>query len=189
MRKLTYYVGASIDGFIAGPGGEIDIYQLGQDLADHMVAEYPEVLPGHVRAALGVDSPNKRFDTVVMGRATYEPALREGITNPYAHLRQYVVSRSLADSPDPAVTVVRSDPPALVRALKAEDGLDVYLAGGGRLAGTLLPEIDELIVKLYPVVAGTGVPMFGMEFRPTQLTLTDSRIFDSGAAVLTYARQ
>ncbi|GAA4659253.1 dihydrofolate reductase family protein [Streptomyces chumphonensis] len=190
MRALTYYVGLSLDGFIAGPGDEVDFYPLADDHIAHMDAEYPEVLPTHVRASLGTaDRPNRHFDTIVMGRRTYEPALREGITDPYAHLRTYVCSRTLPDSPDPAVTITDEDPVALVRRLKAEDGpLGVYLAGGGRLAGALLPEIDRLIVKKYPVVAGSGVPAFTTAFSPTAFTLTDSRTFSNGCTVLTLDR-
>lgn len=188
MRRLVYYIGLSLDGFIAGPDGEVDFYPLGRDLLEHMIEEFPEVLPGHARAALGVTGPNKRFDTVIMGRATYDPALKEGITSPYPHLRQYVVTRSLAQSPDADVTLVSGDPVAAVRALKSEDGLDIYLAGGGQLAGSLMDEVDDLIVKIYPVVAGSGIPVFSAGFQPTQLTLTGSRTFDSGAVVLSYAR-
>ncbi|MET8676884.1 dihydrofolate reductase family protein [Streptomyces sp. NPDC004647] len=189
MRKLTYYIALTIDGFIAAPDGSADFYPLGEDLLAHIASEYPETLPTHARKALGVDSENKHFDTIVMGRATYDPALREGITSPYQHLRQYVVSRSLAASPDPAVHIVSGDPVAMVRELKEEDGLGIYLAGGGQLAGALLPEIDELIVKIYPVVAGSGTPMFSAEFSPLQFELTAGRLFESGAAIMTYARK
>ncbi len=64
----------------------------------------------------------------------------------------------------------------------------IYLAGGGRLAGTLLPEIDELVLKVYPVVAGAGVRLFETGFAPTAFTLVGARPFDSGAVVLTYTR-
>jgi dihydrofolate reductase len=188
MRTLTYYVGMTVDGMIAGPDGEIDFFPLGQDLVDWFVTEYPEVLPSHLRGPLGVTAGPRHFDTVVQGRATYEVALTAGITSPYAHLRQYVVSSSLGASPDPAVTVIDGDPLAAVRALKAEDGAGIYLAGGGRLAGELLPEIDELVIKVYPTVAGAGIPLFTAGFAPTQLTLVGTRSFDSGAVVLHYRR-
>ncbi|MEY9211993.1 dihydrofolate reductase family protein [Thermobifida halotolerans] len=189
MRTLTYYVGTTIDGFIAGPGDEVDFYPVGGDLVDWFVSDIPDVLPTHVRARLGVaDVANTRFDTVIQGRRTYEPALAAGITSPYAHLRQYVVSRSMTRSPDPAVRIVSGDALEAVRALKAEDGLGVYLAGGAALAGALLPEIDELVVKLYPVVAGSGVPLFTADFSPRHFALAGSRVFDSGVVVLTYTR-
>jgi dihydrofolate reductase len=152
VRTLTYYIGASVDGFIAGPDGTVDFLMA---LADHEVLErivrdYPDTLPTHVRGAFGLGADPQRFDTVLMGRATYEPALREGIDDPYAHLRTYVFSNTLGDSESDNVTVVRDDPRGFVNALKAGGGRDIWLAGGGRLAGALLPEIDELVVKIYP---------------------------------------
>jgi dihydrofolate reductase len=189
VRTLTYYVGTSLDGFIAAPDGSYDFYPVDEELVQWFVAEYPEVLPTHVRAALGVTGEGRRFDTVVMGRGTYAPALKAGITSPYAHLRQLVVSRSLERSPDPAVELVREAPLERVRALKREEGKGIYLAGGGELAGALLPEVDTLVLKLYPVVAGAGIPLFRAGFSPTHFSLVDSRTFRSGMVALTYARR
>ena len=190
MRRLTYFVALSIDGFIAGPDDEVDFYPSSDAYSARMIETLPDVLPTHGRRQLGIDDePNRTFDTIVMGRRTYQPALDLGITSPYAHLRQYVVSAS-QPALDPAVTVVREDPVGLVRRLKAEDSsLDVYLAGGGLLAGALLDEIDRLVVKLYPVVAGAGRTAFGSAgFRPTTYDLTDVATFEGGNAVLTYDR-
>ena len=189
MRKLTYFIASTIDGFIAGPSGEFDFYPVTEDLLAFLGSQYPETLPTHGRAALGINSANRRFDTVIMGRATYDPALQEGITSPYAHLRQYVVSTSITRSPDLKVEIVSGDPIAKVRELKTEVGrLGIYLAGGSQLAGTLLPEIDELVVKLYPVVAGAGIPLFATGFDPTRFNLVDSQALRSGAVILTYAK-
>src|SRR5690606_9468358 len=94
MRKLTYYVGASIDGYIAGPGGEVDFYPVAGDMMEWINARYPETVPRHIRELVGlpVDTPNQRWDTLVMGRGTYDPALEIGIASPYPHMKQYVVS-------------------------------------------------------------------------------------------------
>ena len=99
------------------------------------------------------------------------------------------MSRTLPHSPDPAVEIISGDPLATIRKLKAEDGKGIYLIGGSCLAGTLLPEINGLVIKLYPVVAGTGIPLFTSEFSPTRFTLTGTRTLDSGTVILTYARQ
>jgi hypothetical protein len=62
------------------------------------------------------------------------------VTSPYAHLRQYGVARSIPAIADPAVELVPSDPTGLVRRGKAEDGDgDIWLCGGGVLAGQPLP--------------------------------------------------
>ncbi|WP_242887304.1 dihydrofolate reductase family protein [Actinomadura litoris] len=184
MRKLVYYVGTSLDGFIAGPGGEIDFLPVSDQVMAWIGERYPETLPTHVRPHLGIqDAPNQRFDTLVMGLGTYRPALDIGVTSPYAHVRQYVASTTLPEIADPAVTLVR-DPLELVRSLKAEaGGMDVWLAGGGGLAAALLPEIDEMVVKSYPVVAGAGVPVFAGGFRPTRFTPTAREEFDNGTQV------
>ncbi|MEV0167042.1 dihydrofolate reductase [Nonomuraea fuscirosea] len=188
MRKLVYYIATSIDGYIAGPNGEYDFYPVADDMAAYLNSEYPETIPTHIRAHVGLDVPNKTFDTVVMGRGSYEPGLAAGVTSPYAHLRQYVVSSTIKSIDDPAVKLVPGDPLGLVRRLKQEDGLNIYLCGGGNLAAQLLPEIDELIVKCYPVVAGAGIPAFHGGFAPATFTLTGTRTFGNGTVLMTYRR-
>ena len=188
MRKLIYFVAATIDGFIAAPDGGIDFFPLEPDLLDFVVAEYPETLPTHVRTRIGLDAPNRVFDTLVMGKGTYDPALALGITSPYAHLKQYVFSRTAEAAPEPEVEIVTGDPVELVRRLKLEDGLDIWLCGGGDLAAQLLPEVDELVVKLNPVLAGAGIPLLRSDFNPTPLTLRDTRPLPGGVVVLRYSR-
>lgn len=195
LRALVYYIGVSIDGRIAGPADEVGFFPAGDEeqAAAYQAwvnERYPETLPTAVRAALGMaDVPNRRFDTVLMGMGSYRVVLDAGVTSPYAHLRQYVVSTTLDTSPDPGVTVVGRDPLALVRTLKDGDGQDIWLCGGGRLAATLLPEIDELIVKSYPVVAGAGVSAFDGAFDPTPFTVTDRKAFPSGVTITWLSRR
>ncbi|MEV4244498.1 hypothetical protein AB0J63_13910 [Streptosporangium canum] len=123
-----------------------------------------------------------------MGRGTYEPAPAANVTSPYAHMRQYVVSTTLGEITDPSVELVTGDPIDLVRRLTAEEtGKDVWLAGGGTLAA-LLPEIDELIIKSYPVVAGADISALSGEFRPTLFTPTQTETFSSGARVTRFTR-
>ncbi|KQZ11451.1 deaminase [Agromyces sp. Root1464] len=189
MRNLTYYISLSIDGFIAGPDDEVDFFPGSDEYMAWMVGDYGDALPTHARAQLGIaDAPLIHFDTIVMGRRTYAPGLQLGITSPYSHLRQFVVSRDL-EQLDPAVTMVASDPIAVVRALKQEDSpLDIYLAGGGVLAGQLLDEIDRLVIKRYPVVAGAGRTAFGPEFSPTAFALDEVRSFEGGNVVEWYSK-
>jgi dihydrofolate reductase len=194
LRKLIYLVASTLDGFIAAPDGS-DPTNTGffVDEGDHqadILSDYPDIIPAHARAHLGLtDVENKHFDTVIMGRVTYEPGLKLGVTSPYAHLRQYVVSRSITESPDPAVEIVSEDPLAKVRELKAEDGMDIWLCGGGKLAGVLRPEIDGLVLKLHPVIAGDGIPLFAGGFTSQHFTLSDTKIFTSGVMHLTYVRK
>lgn len=187
MRRLVYYVATTIDGFIAAPDGSADFFPVTPDVLDFISTDYPDTLPTHVREQLGVDVPNPNFDIGVQGRTTFQPALDIGVTSPYAHLRQYVVSTTY-ESPDPDVEVISADVVARIRELKAEDGKDIYLMGGARLAGALLGEIDSLVLKIYPVVAGAGIPLFTADFNPTAFRLTGTRTLESGTVVLSYDR-
>ncbi|MFC9550834.1 dihydrofolate reductase family protein [Rhodococcus sp. NPDC056960] len=192
MRKLVYYVAGTIDGFIAGSDGADPtgaIFEVDGDHMPVMIAEYPETVPTHMRAPLGIDAPNRHFDTVLMGRSTYQPGLDLGVTSPYAHLRQCVFSTTITESPDPDVEIVSGDPIEKVRELKQEDGKDIWLCGGGKLAAAVEPEIDELRIKLNPVAIGTGIPLFDGEFAPQRFRLADSRAFESGMIFLTYVRR
>ena len=189
MRELTYYIGVTLDGFIAGPADEVDFYPVTPAFAEMMGTELADIQPAFVRADRGgADEPLTRFDTVLMGRRTYEPALQMGITDPYSQLRTVVFSTTQEDPGEPNVEIVRTDPVARVRELKAEPGLGIYLAGGAVLAGVLLDEIDRQIVKKYPVIAGSGIPMVSHSFAPTQFSLEQVRSFDNGCVVLEYSR-
>ncbi|MEU1403437.1 dihydrofolate reductase [Streptomyces sp. NPDC005728] len=195
MRKLTYFIACSLDGFIGDAHGDASemLRFLDEEYFDFLKTEFPETLPTHSRKPLGVDHlENKRFDTVIQGRGSYELALKEGITSPYAHLREYVASRTLGASPDPHVEIIDGDLLGRVRGLKAEDGgLDIYLCGGSQVAGALLDEIDELVIKTYPIVYGTGMPMFGtgLDIKEFGLDSDSVRAFGNGAIVRTYRRK
>jgi dihydrofolate reductase len=188
LRKLTYYIGVTLDGFVAGPADEFDFLPIEPDVTAAINAEQPETVPGAFRDAAGLaGTPNKRFDTVLMGRGTYEVVLKTGLTDPYPHLKTYVYSGTLA-AEDERVTVVAHDPAAHVRGLKNQEGLDIWLCGGGRLAATLRDEIDELVLKRYPLVIGSGRPLFDGPFRPNRFTQTQTQVFESGAVVSTYGK-
>lgn len=187
MRELVYYVAVSIDGFIADPRGGFDAFPVEGDHMDAVLGEYADALPAHVLAALGLEPPRTRFDAVVMGYNTLTPALDAGIGSPYPHLRQFVASRR-AREVDPAITVT-ADPLAAVRELKGEDGLDIWLCGGGQLAGALRDEIDRLVLKRNPLVFGSGVPLFGdAAYSPQSFMRTNTRSFSSGVVIEEYAR-
>ena len=189
MRKLVYYIGATLDGYIAGPDGEVDFFPLSDEMAAWIKTSFPETIPTHAREYFGLGGvDNLVFDTVVMGRGTFEPALSVPTTSPYAHLRQYVVSTTLRID-DPSVTVEAGDPVELVRRLKAEDtGMDIWLCGGGKLAAALLDEIDEIVLKSYPVVAGAGIPMLAGAFAPTSFLPTRRESLGNGTHVIWLGR-
>jgi dihydrofolate reductase len=192
LRKLVYFVSVTLDGFIAGPDGgdpsNTSYFPQHQDLIELIVNEFPETLPGPARQALGIEAPGTVFDTVLEGRSSYEVGLAGGLTNAYPHLRHIVFSTSMGQSPDPTVEFVAADPAETARRLKAEDGLDIWLVGGGKLAHALLSEVDRLILKQHASVIGSGVPIFDGPFESHLYQPTDLRQLDSGVRVLSFDR-
>lgn len=192
MRKLVYYVATTLDGYIVGPGGGDPTgkpyFPLTEDLIGHIVANYPETLPGPARAAMGIDGPGEHFDTVLEGRASYELGLKAGLADAYPHLRHLVFSSTLDADPETGVEVVKADAIERVRELKTEDGLDIWLVGGGTLAHALLPEIDRLILKQNPSVIGQGIPLFNGPFTTHLFKPTETVELPGGVRVLTLDR-
>ena len=196
MRKLTYFVASTIDGFVAGPeGGDPSgpggFWAPGEDYIGHIVANYPETLPRPAREAMGIDDPGTRFDTVVEGRASYQIGLDAGVPDAYPHLHHVVFSRTLESVPAPEVELASGSPVERVRELKKQPGKGIWLVGGGTLAGALYPEIDELIVKLSPITIGDGIGLFGAgaSFDVATWELTDRTVLPSGVLFLTYSRK
>ena len=151
---------APFDGFIAREDGSFRCFPVSVERLSEFVDSFPETFPAHFQEARGIRAENKQFDAVLMGRKTYEVGLNVGITNPYPSLKQYVFSRTMKASPDENIELVSDNPVAVVKELKKETGKDIWLCGGSALATTLFSEIDEMIVKLNPLVIGSGIPLF-----------------------------
>ncbi|MEM6793630.1 MAG: dihydrofolate reductase family protein, partial [Acidobacteriota bacterium] len=170
VSDLTYYVAASLDGFIAQEDGSFGAFSWDEEVVADFVSDL------------------ERFGTVLMGRKTYEAGLNEGKTSPYPAMRQIVFSRTFKESPDPAVELVRGDLAAFVRGLKSESEAPIWLCGGGEVASTLLGAglVDRMVVKLNPVVLGSGIPLFGSGVNATPLKLIETKVYGCGIVLLTY---
>lgn len=171
MRKLQYHVASTLDGFVAHQDHTIDGFLAeGEHVTDYL------------------QSLKSDYEVALMGRRTYEFGLQFGVTNPYPWMRQYVVSRTMKENPDPHVQVVTENVIDVVRELKAETGKAIYLCGGAELATTLFAAdlIDDIILKLNPVVFGSGIPLFSGAIKQTALELTGSKVYDNGVVLLHY---
>lgn len=168
-RKLVYYIATSIDGFIAQSDGRLG----GFSMEAQYISDYLRDL--------------QTYDTVLMGRNTYEAGYQYGIqpgepSPTYAHMMQYVLSQTMEAYQHEQLQVIRDDPAEFVQSLKSQDGEPIYLCGGGQLAGYLLEHqlIDEYIAKVNPVVFGQGIPAFGGYSGAIPLTLIDTKIYADG---------
>lgn len=173
MRNIVYYVAVSLDGFISGPDEDIGGFVGGGSGVDKYLADLRE------------------YDTVLMGRKTYEFGYNFGLKpgqRAYQHMTHYIFSNNLRLDPcDPEVHIMPIDI-SEVKRLKEGEGSDIYLCGGGQFAGWLLDYglIDILKVKLNPLILGDGVRLFGASKKALRPKLLDSRRFDGGLQIMTY---
>lgn len=174
-RTLTYYIATTLDGFIA----HTDESHAGFLSDGHHITEYLHSL--------------RDFDTVLMGRRTFEigyaygaPVMQPSPT--YAHMMQYVFSRTMPDSTHPRLSIVRDDPVPFTRDLKSQTGGAIYLCGGGQLARALVTAglVDDLIIKVNPVLFGQGIPLFSPFDQTIPLHLLDTKVYAHGVVFLRY---
>ena len=170
MRKLSYHCAVSLDGFVARPNGSFDCFLMTGPHVEDFLATFD------------------RYDTALMGRRTFEVGAKLGVTNPYPNMDTYVFSRTMEASPDPAVTLVSKDAADVVRGLKQKPGKDIWLVGAGDLASTLFAEglVDELTLKLNPILLGAGIPLVARLEKPHGFQLTASKPYENGVVLLTY---
>ncbi|WP_404436364.1 dihydrofolate reductase family protein [Microbacterium aerolatum] len=189
MRDLTYYVAVSMDGYIAGPGGEFDRFLVEGDHAAVIWGKYGGTAPTALADAAGLSVEGSPFDTVLMGWNAYAVGLPE-MPSPYRHLRQIVVTRGhQAPAGAEGVEFTDRDPVEVVRELKTEEGKGIWLCGGGALAAVLRDEIDSLALKRNPVLFGAGIPLFESgEYDPAAFRPTAVTPFESGVVLAEYTR-
>ncbi|MBM4186070.1 MAG: dihydrofolate reductase [Gemmatimonadetes bacterium] len=169
MRRIVYSVASSLDGFIAGPNGEYD-----------WIPHDPDI----DFAALGA-----RFDTLLMGRKTYQPMAGASGGGPFDEMKVVVASRTLRQDEHPRITIIPELTAQHCRDLKAGPGKDIWLFGGGDLFRSLLElgEVDEVRIAIVPVLLGGGVPLLGPLAQRAKLTLKSHRLYPkSGIVSLDY---
>jgi dihydrofolate reductase len=185
MRNVISLAHVSLDGFMAGPGGNMDFVVFNDELADHT---YP--LIGSV-------------DLAVYGRVTYEmmegywPTAGDGpdaSAHAKSHARWYngvkqiVASRTLAAPKKPNVRVVGDDIVGALRAEKQKPGGEIMIFASPTLTHALAAAdlVDEWRLTLQPVILGGGLPLFAKREARTRLELRSSKTFGSGVIAVHY---
>jgi dihydrofolate reductase len=175
MRKVKYGVGVSLDGYIAAPDGSTDF--LNRALRHAKGEDF------------GMGEFFRRIDTVLMGRKTYEIALKMGMGGGgYPKMKNYVFSRTLPPGERGGVEYVSGDPAELMARIKSQPGKDIWLCGGGELASEFLKAgaLDEVILGIAPVLLGAGRLTFPPGFSETEVELVECKQYKGGVVGLTY---
>jgi dihydrofolate reductase len=186
MRTVTYGAACSLDGFIAGPGGNLDWLHFSRDVEDVMARYWSTV------------------DAVLMGRKTWELAAAQGTggqgitgqsggesaadgSGGMPQVATYLFSRTLGEAPA-GVELVSADAGEFVNHLKQQPGKGICLMGGGELANSLFEAgaIDEVSLNVHPVLLGSGVSFFRPLSRHIPLKLAEERTISGGCVLLSY---
>ncbi len=172
LRKVTFGGACSLDGFFARKDDAVDWLMPSDEAAELMREHW------------------KTIDTIVMGRKTYEAALKMpgGKANLYSGIKCYVFSRMLKPRKDGPLEFIADDAAAFVKKLKSSKGKDIYVMGGGTLARSLFEAglIDEIGFSVHPLLLGAGIPLFHEMKAQIDLELLDCKRFKNGCVSVSY---
>lgn len=167
MRKVVLGLGISLDGYIARKNGAVD--WLSMDWDYDWTAFF------------------KTIDVVLLGRKTWEVALemhapkkksKAKAKNPYGKTETYLFSKTLTESGVKGVEVISGNLKEFIKNLKAKDGKNIWLCGGGELAKSFLDEdlVDEIYLGVTPHLLGEGIPLFPELAREVPLRYVSSNV-------------
>jgi dihydrofolate reductase len=178
MRKIVAALFVSVDGVVEAPNeftaGYMD-EEVGQELGAQMAER----------------------DTMLLGRRTYQefaavwPA--RGTDNPIGaamnNTPKLVVSNTLESVEEwQNSTLIKGDPVDELGRLKRQPGKNIAIVGSATLARSLLRDgvVDELVLLVFPIVAGTGQRLFEDGRDRIPLALADTKAFSNGVVKLLY---
>ena len=173
MQKIIYYVATSIDGYISGPNEDVSMFEpTGDGITQYL-------------------SDLENFKTVIMGRKTYEFGFRFGLVPgqpAYPHMEHYIFSETLELENMAESVHIEKISIDRIQEIRDSSSTDVYLCGGGQFAGWLLENglIDELKLKLNPIILGEGVRIFGESKKAVAGKLEESNTYENGLQIMTF---
>jgi dihydrofolate reductase len=185
MRKIVLFMHVSLDGFVAGPKGEMDWIIVDEEIFDYSGQRTNEA------------------DTALYGRVTYQmmegywptaadqpTATRHDIDHSkwYNKVGKVVLSRTMKGSKPPNTTIIDGNLTEEINKLKHAAGKDIVIFGSPGAAHSLMAEnlIDDYWLFINPVLLGQGIPLFKDIKATTSLRLLDSNVFSSGVVCLNY---
>ncbi len=184
MGKIVVSENVSLDGVVQDPAGDEGFSRGGWV---GLIAAREDVAEVALDEAVGAEA-------FLLGRRSYEwfaarwPSRSGELADRLNSLPKYVVSSTLEDPGWNNSTVLKGDAVDEVSKLKQELRGEIVVAGSFQLLRTLIEHdlVDELRLKIFPVVLGAGERLFGETSDKKPMRLVDNRTLGEGIAYLTY---
>jgi dihydrofolate reductase len=188
-RKLVVLTFVSLDGVMQAPGGKGEDPSGGFDLEGWTVPLFDEALGDEMGKQM-----SQPFD-LLLGRKTYEIFAsywpQQADDDPINQAKKFVVSNGSVNTGWKETIQISGDVVAEIEKLKQQDGPMLQIHGSSQLIQTLLANdlVDELWLKIFPVVLGKGKKLFGDGTIPAAFKLTESYSSPSGVIIASYKRE
>ena len=184
MGRIVVSENVSLDGVIQDPAGD-EGFRVGGWVG--LIKDSPELNKLALDEALGAEA-------LLLGRRSYEwlaarwPSRSGELADRLNSLPKYIVSSTLEDPAWNNSTVLRGDVVDTVSKLKQELEGEILVAGSFQLLRALMENdlVDELRLKIFPVVLGAGDRLFGETSDKKPMRLVNTQTLGDGVAILTY---
>jgi dihydrofolate reductase len=185
MRKIVVFMHTSLDGFVAGPNGEMDWITVDEEIFDYASGRTNE------------------SDTALYGRVTYQmmeaywptAADQPGATKHdkehsawYNKVLKVVLSKTMKNADLPNTKIISENLSGEIKSLKQQNGKNILIFGSPTAVHSLMKEnfIDEYWLFINPVLLGKGIPLFNDIEERKKLKLLENKVFSSGVVCLHY---
>lgn len=174
MKKIKLYIAASLDGYIARPDGDLD-----------WLLEFPNP----EKTDYGYKKFYESVDTVIMGGRTYRDITCMDIIWPYTGKPTYIITHIPMNEKE-NIHFITDNIIEEVQKLRAGDGKDIFLVGGGEIITMLLNNdmVDEIIISYIPVILGSGVRLFPDKPKESTWKLTENKSYENGVLCVAYRK-
>jgi dihydrofolate reductase len=177
----------SLDGFVAGPNGEMDWIYVSDEMFDY------------------AGQRTREADAALYGRVTYQmmqsywptaaekpAASRHDVEHSkwYNSVNKIVVSRTLKGTSLPKTTIIEGDVAANVSKIKQTSGKDILLLGSPSIARILISAqlVDDYWLFVNPILLGNGLPLFSQIKERTSLNPVENKGLSGGVVLLHYSQ-
>jgi dihydrofolate reductase len=187
MRKVVLFMNVSLDGFVAGPKGEMDWIHADEEMFDYAGDQTDEA------------------DTALYGRVTYQmmesywPAAGDQPKATkhdkhhsawYNKVTKFVISRTMQGADLPKLKIISDNIPKEIMKLKETTGENILMFGSPSIAHLLMAEnmIDDYWLFVNPILLGEGIPLFKEIRDRIKLKLVEIHTFSSGVVCIHYEK-